>query len=201
MQHYIEHGKCLSYTCRELRYPSHTLLKECVLEDAPEHADSCCKTGSSMVKLNQQQKEHAVVELCSHTAAAQDIANRYGVAKSTVYKWKQQLLNKGEPDPVTRKNTDPTPSNPLPDNPEELRSEVTRLREETTDHQKQAEELQKQVYRLQLERDVLEKAAETIKKDQGVSLNTLTNREKAIVIDALKDRYPRRDLPGCAQCH
>ena len=92
VKHYIEHGKCLSYTCREPGYPSHTLLKEWVLEAAPEHADSRCKTGSPMVKLNQQQKDQAVVELCSHTAAAQDIANRYGVAKSTVYKWKRQLV-------------------------------------------------------------------------------------------------------------
>ena len=42
----------------------------------------------------------------------------------------------------------------------------------------EAEDLKRQVYRLQLEKDVLEKAAEILKKDEGVSLEKLTNREK-----------------------
>lgn len=33
-----------------------------------------------------------------------------------------------------------------------------------------------------MEKDILEKAAELIKKDQGIDINTLTNKEKAIII-------------------
>lgn len=58
---------------------------------------------------------------------------------------------------------------------------VEELKNEIKDLNTEAESLRKQVYRLQLEKDVLEKAAEVIKKDQGITLNTLTNREKAIV--------------------
>lgn len=59
---------------------------------------------------------------------------------------------------------------------------------------KQVELLQTEVYRLQLEKDVLEKAAEIIKKDRGISLESLSNREKAIVINALRNRYKLKDL-------
>ena len=41
---------------------------------------------------------------------------------------------------------------------------------------------------------LLEKAAEIIKKDQGITLDSLTNREKAIVIDALRNRYTLKEL-------
>ena len=46
----------------------------------------------------------------------------------------------------------------------------------------QAEGLKKQVYQLDLEKCVLEKAAEVLKKDQGIRIPTLTNCEKATVV-------------------
>ena len=193
-KHYMEHGECASRTCRELGYPSITQLKKWVAEDCPEDVNSPCRNDSSLVNSNQSKKEQAVIDLCTHNGTAQEIANRNGVAESTVFKWKQQLLRKGEATAVARKTPDKIPSMPLSDDPDVLRSEITRLQQETSDLQKEAEELQKQVYRLQLERDVLEKAAEIIKKGQGVSLDTLTNREKAMVIGALKGRYPVKEL-------
>jgi transposase InsO family protein len=45
-----------------------------------------------------------------------------------------------------------------------------------------------------LEKDVLEKAAEILKKDEGVGLEKLTNREKAIVIGALRSKYKLHEL-------
>jgi len=59
---------------------------------------------------------------------------------------------------------------------------------------KQVEILQEEIYRLQLEKDVLEKAVEIIKKDRGINLESLTNREKAIVINALRKRYQLKEL-------
>lgn len=60
--------------------------------------------------------------------------------------------------------------------------------------EKQVADLKKEVHSLQIERDVLKTAAEIIKKDQGIRLQTLTNREKAIVIDALRDKYSLNEL-------
>ena len=56
------------------------------------------------------------------------------------------------------------------------------------------ESLKKQVYRQQMELDILNKAAEIIKKDQGIDLKNLTNKEKMSMIDALRTRYPLNEL-------
>ena len=79
--------------------------------------------------------------------------------------------------PKRKKDTSLTP-----DTVEELQATIDSLK-------KQAKELEDEVFRLRVEKDVIEKAAEVIKKDQGVSLSSLTNHEKAIVIDALRSQY------------
>lgn len=53
--------------------------------------------------------------------------------------------------------------------------------------------LRKQVHQLQLERDILTKANELIKKDLGVTFLKLKNREKTLIVDALKKKYPGDD--------
>ena len=70
---------------------------------------------------------------------------------------------------------------------EELLKDKTRLECEL-------HKLQEDVYRLQMQKDILEKAGKIIKKDQGISLDELSNREKALLIDALRDRYRLKDL-------
>ena len=54
--------------------------------------------------------------------------------------------------------------------------------------------LQQEVQRLQMERDALEVAGIMLKKFGGINLKTMSNREKTIVIDALKDKYRLGDL-------
>ena len=53
----------------------------------------------------------------------------------------------------------------------------------------QIDELKQQVFALQLEKDVLEKANELLKKEEGITLKDLSNREKAEVIGALLPKY------------
>ena len=55
-------------------------------------------------------------------------------------------------------------------------------------------ELQKQIKQLQMEVDVLKEALNLLKKDPGISVTELKNREKAVVIDAMKNRYPLPNL-------
>ncbi|GJK17139.1 hypothetical protein TUM16664_49190 [Enterobacter cloacae] len=59
--------------------------------------------------------------------------------------------------------------------------------------------LRQQVRQLQLERDILTKANELIKKDLGISFLTLKNREKTRIVDALKKKYPFAELLGVLQ--
>ena len=55
-------------------------------------------------------------------------------------------------------------------------------------------ELQEQIKQLQMEVDVLKEALNLLKKDPGINVMELKNREKAVVIDAMKDRYPLPNL-------
>lgn len=132
-----------------------------------------------MVNLSENEKKQAVIELCAKEETASAIATKYGVERTSLYNWKKDLLGDKEIEPMPKKRTKP---------------EVTTLQEEVTQLYKQADELKRQVYQLQLEKDVLEKAAEIIKKDQGIIFQTLTNREKAIVIDTLRDKYKLAEL-------
>ena len=50
-------------------------------------------------------------------------------------------------------------------------------------------EANKKLEQAQLEYDILEKAAELLKKVNGININTLKNKEKAIVINALREKY------------
>jgi len=181
IEHYVEHGRSISYTVRELGYPSRGQMLTWVREEFPGERPPC-RTGRALVHLSQRDKEEVVLDLCARKGSAQEIADHYGVSRYSLYNWKRQLLDKDSRESMPNKTV-----LVVSDNAEDLKDEIARLQE-------QADVLNREVYRLQLERDVLEKAAEIIKKDQGVSLKTLTNREKAIVIDALRDKYSLKEL-------
>lgn len=182
--YYLEHGKCISRACRKLGYPSREVLGQWIEELAPDKRKRC-RTSCADVEYPQELKEQAVIDLCVRDGSAQDVADHYGVSRYSLYNWKKQLLGDGSVAKVKRKSKNAVA--PIPDDVSELKDEVARLKIE-------AESLNQEIYRLQLERDVLEKAAEIIKKDQGVNLKTLTNHEKAIVIDALRDKYRLKEL-------
>lgn len=55
-------------------------------------------------------------------------------------------------------------------------------------------DLQDQIKQLQMEVDVLKEALNLLKKDPGINITKLKNREKAVVIDAVKDKYPLPQL-------
>lgn len=70
---------------------------------------------------------------------------------------------------------------------EQLMAEKSALEEER-------ERLKQEVQKLQMERDALEVAGIMLKKFGGIDLKTMNNREKTIVIDALKEKYRLADL-------
>jgi hypothetical protein len=74
----------------------------------------------------------------------------------------------------------PKEDEPLPDDRDILLSEI--------------ETLKRDIRRLKLEKDILEKTAEIVKKDPGVDPESLTNKEKAILIDALRSEHPLKEL-------
>ncbi|SDD55521.1 Transposase InsO and inactivated derivatives [Cupriavidus sp. YR651] len=70
---------------------------------------------------------------------------------------------------------------------------------ERSELEQQIESLRRDIRQLQLERDILKKANELVKKEVGVDLQLLRNREKTMLVDALKQTYALPELLGALQ--
>ena len=174
VEHYLEHGRCISRTCRLLGYPSRPILRGWIDELAPERRKAS-NSGGAVIQYTPEQKKDAVIGLCVRQGSAETVAAEHGTSRTSLYKWKKGLL--GEEDSGFMKRPD---KSTLPDDKDALLAELSDLKE--------------QVYRQQMELDILKKAAEILKKGLGVDQRELTNKEKSNLIDALRMTYPLNSL-------
>jgi len=174
IKYYLEHGRNISRAVRKLGYPSREMLKQWCDELAP----GTRKRRVVGVQYTQEQKKECVIALCTRAGSAKEIASEHGIKRETLYNWKSNLLGKGDiiKMPIKRDKA-------LPDDRDSLLSEV--------------ELLKRQIRRLELEKDILEGTIEIVKKDQGVDPKSLTNKEKTILVDALRNKYPLKVLLDC----
>ncbi len=116
---------------------------------------SCCcgsscppsKPGSVPTKqmLQPGERSQAVRELCNRRGTARKVAQSIGVSVPVLYKWKKDLISDEAYQSMRKRK-----SAPQDKNQDALLGEIQRLR--------------KQVHQLQLERDILTKANELIKR-------------------------------------
>lgn len=172
--HYLDHERCIAATIKALGYPGRGTLAAWVRELHPEARKAVVGKAHSRT-YPQALKHTGVVELCTRQESAQAVAEKLGVCRPTLYNWKNQLLGREAPASMKRNNNSP----PLPE-----RAELER----------QLESLQRDIRQLQLERDLLKKANELLKKGLGVDLQLLTNREKTLLVDALRERYELAEI-------
>jgi putative transposase len=172
VEHYLEHGRCLSATIKALGYPSRALLPAWIQELHPETRTRV--VGRSR-ELTPSMKQAAVIELCMRKGSAQAVAQDLGVSRPSLYNWKNQLLGHDAPPSMKRKQDSP----PSPE-----RAEL----------EQQVEALRQDIRRLRLEQDLLKKANELLKKDLGIDQRPLTNREKTQLVDVLRSTYALSDL-------
>lgn len=184
VKYYSENGKCISRTIKELGYPCRPYLHQWLKERVPDYKIHC-HMNKSLVNLTQDKKKQAAIDLCVREGTAENISDKYGVSRVSLYNWKQQLLSEEGIKPMHKHKKIQAQVSDV--NISELQHQVDSLTQK-------AEDLQQQIYRMQLEKEALEKATEIIKKDQGVSLDSLTNYEKAIVIDALREKHLLKEL-------
>ena len=176
----MNNGKNILKTVKAIGYPSRPLLKNWIEQYHPKEAKRRCQNFKPHVRCTYEQHVQAVRESCRGDLKIAEIAAIYNVTPSAVSVWRKKLLGKGE------KLVMPKTSNEDKD--------VLQLKKEKLELEAQVEALKRESYKLQLENDVLKKAAELLKKDKGISPDKFTNREKTIVIDALRDRYYLKDL-------
>lgn len=155
--------------------PCRATLSAWIDEYDPTSRHRVVGQATTATSRSEQQKQAAVIDLCSRHGSADEVAREVGVSRQTLYRWRDQRLGREAPASMTHHpNLPPTASR------EELERELEALR--------------KDVQRLQLEHDLLKKANELLKKDLGIDLRLLTNREKTLLVDALRQTYALPEL-------
>ena len=174
VEHYLSHDRCLAGTLKALGYPCRDTLSAWIDELHPETRTRVVgKAGSG--PLPREFKQAAVIELCTRQTSARAVARKLDVSRPTLYKWKNQLL--GPEVPASMKLHNDSPSDP-----------------ERAELERQVQSLRRDVRQLQLEHDLLKKANELLKKGLGVDLPLLSNREKTVLVDALRKTYTLSEL-------
>ncbi len=173
VEHYLAHNQCIAATMRALGYPCRATLTAWVREAFPKRRTAVVGSVGRR-SYPATLKQAGIVALCTRQGSAQVVADKLGVCRPTLYNWKNQLLGREAPASRNKNNSPPAPE----------RAELER----------QLEALQREIRQLQLERDLLNKANELLKKGLGVDLQLLSNREKTLLIDALKHTYTLAEL-------
>ncbi|MFO8041611.1 MAG: IS3 family transposase [Alkalispirochaeta sp.] len=171
---YITYDRGAAATIHDLGDPCRETLRQWIIERCPD-----IRTASVQHRrhepFSEDEKRQAAIDLCAPDGSAAAVAKKVGISRVYRYTWWSQLL--GEYACPVKK----TPNR----------------QQDSEEHEKlnrELEDLQKRVHRLQLEHDILVKANELLQKDRGINPRDLTNREKILLIDALRATYRVRDL-------
>lgn len=175
VEHYLNHGCCLAFTSRALGYPCTDVLARWVNERYPDRRRIFTSKVNPVAPFEPEVKRQAVMALCTRQVSASEIARRIGVSRAVLYKWKDEIIGNSAYQTM-RKHNEPS----LEAERDALREEVARLNQE--------------IRHRQMELDILKKAEEIIKKDPGISISHLNNREKTKIADALRQTYPLTEL-------
>lgn len=110
------------------------------------------------------------------------VAGEIGYTRTTIYKWYRTYLQEGDLG-LMRKRKDPLPREPLEQKPAAEPPDEASV-----------EALKKQIRDHQMDVDILKEAMNILKKDRGVDLKVLKNREKYNLVHALSTRYDLKEL-------
>ena len=178
---YLGHGRQISYTLRVMGYPSRQKLMEWIDELAPgeriNHEGYLRREKHPAMK----KKAGCVMRLATRPGSAEEAAMEAGVSRSSLYVWKRELLDDINITMGRRKA-------------KEAEEIIAGYRRSIAELEERNRELEERRHKAEIELACLEKAAELIKKGRGISLEGLKNREKALVIDALRKRFRLKEL-------
>ena len=137
-----------------------------------------------MIQYSKEDIIKAATEYCSQKESIGKISARYNVPISQIYECASVLLNKEFEEAMkNRKNKQTNVTVGEYESIEKIVQEKQALEKERLI-------LQQEIELLRMERDALKAAGKLLKKYMGINLKEMSNREKAIVIDALNKKYP-----------
>ncbi|QYD67993.1 IS3 family transposase [Paraburkholderia edwinii] len=175
VDHFLSHDRCAAATLKALGYPCRGTFAKWIEELCPEIGKRMVGRVAGSVPKSREARQAAVIDLCTRDESASVVAQRAGVSRPLLYNWKNQLLGREAPASMRRQKK-PAPN-----------LEIAEL-------EQQVESLRRDIRKLELERDILKKANELVKKGMGIDPQLLSNREKTMLVDALKQTYPLPDL-------
>ncbi|WP_343287088.1 helix-turn-helix domain-containing protein [Rhizobium sp. AC27/96] len=103
LEHYRTHDRCISSTMRTLGYPGRGTLTAWVREAFPEARTSMAGR-SWRPAYSDALKQVAVLDLCNREESAQEVADRLGVCRPTLYSWRNELLGHEVASSMKRRN-------------------------------------------------------------------------------------------------
>ena len=149
-------------------------------------------------RFSWETKIKAVYAMRQPNRSVISVAREYAVSRQTLYARDKEIPNPciDVPEPVM---TPPKRDKPAPEAlsrnatvDQRVRQACNRvefLEKQVTALVLESEQLQKQIRRLQLQKDVLVEVAKILKKDEDGNPQTLSNREKTMVIDVLRESF------------
>lgn len=111
------------------------------------------------------------------------VSEDIGYSRASIYQWRKRYLKEGMLGLMNNKNI---PSGNL--------TEGTAPSKSIIDSSHEVTELKAQMLEMQMEIDILKETINVLKKDPGIDQTALSNREKAVIIDALKTKYSLPNL-------
>lgn len=142
--------------------------------EIPDKSDHKCNTPDHPRHPSAEFK-YEVLRRCFELGEDVEYVSReIGYSRMSIYAWRRKYLKYGMVGLMAKRKS--IPRKPLsPDAPRPQSEEMLALQE--------------QVRHLQFEVDVLKETLAVFKKDPGVDLTALKNREKAVIIGALREKY------------
>lgn len=178
INYYLVNGKNKSKTVNHFGYPSRSTFNKWLNEydkNLPKH----CLTGKPVVKYNYKVKKEITKKIIINNISIYKASNELGITPMTLYNWRKKILSKTGETMNINKNIEVIDS-------KTLRKKYTNLEKKYKD--------------LQVEYDILLKAQEILKKESGISLNELSNKEKTDIAYALRNKYQLNVLLKSLYC-
>lgn len=106
------------------------------------------------------------------------VSEDIGYSSTIIYKWRDRYLKEGILGLMNNRQLKSS-----------QKSNIVTHTELTETSSQEIDDLKKQMMEMQLEIDILKETINVLKKDPGIDQTALSNKEKAVIIDALKTKY------------
>jgi len=175
LQQYQETGS-IQKTIRALGYPGRQTLYRWIQEREQPQREKSANRGRN----TPEHPRHPTVEIklealhrCFELGEdVKSVADEIGYSRASIYVWRRKYLRKGM---IALMNPKDDPRGELKPGNSSSSEEINQLKAQLQD--------------MQMEIDILRETIDVLKKDPGIDRTALKNREKAAIIDALKNKY------------